>query len=118
MQKISNLVRDIMGVKPGKDCLVEVYIPYFIDGQKKLLDHAIEVMSDCFGGTTLFHANGGWVDADGKLIRDDLYVLRSYCTETELVKNILRLKHLLFKIKNVLDQETVAFSINGTLFFI
>ena len=55
-----------------------VYVPMGLDKSDTVLTEVKEAMAHKFGGVTIVKAEGGWLDAEGKYIKDDIAIVYSY----------------------------------------
>ena len=70
-----------------------------------------------FGGTTTQEAFGGYISSKGDHISEKVYIVRSYCTTTQLEAHFLDVVELGDWLCRELDQESITGEINGKMFF-
>lgn len=69
---------------------------------------------EMFGGLTEYKAKGFWMDNEGKTINENVRILEAYTETLQHDKFISVIR----KIRALLKQESVAYSVNGEMHFV
>lgn len=75
-------------------------------------------LSEMFGGATISIAAGAWMSGEFGLIREQITIVYSYCTDEQLEQHAADVRDLAEQIKRDMQQEAVSVEINGALYFI
>lgn len=86
---------------------------HLINQQAILQEYSI-AMSNIFGGSTAVNAKGCYIMQDGTPVFEDVILLTSFTNTT----NCSEFLKLVNKLKIELEQESVAYIINNTMYFI
>jgi len=79
-----------------------------------VLDHALRVMSRCFGGATAVNGQGAWVNGEGKLVCEPVTVVSSYADHADTGA----MRRLAESVKLLAAQEAVMVEVDGQADFI
>lgn len=101
---------------------VALYVPttIHVDQQADTMKYVSMVQlrfGGWFGGTTTTEALGGYMSSEEKHIGEKVYIVRSYCTTTQLEEYFPDVVALGDRLCQELDQESITGEINGTMFF-
>jgi hypothetical protein len=103
---------------------VEVYVPGTLGDQeldtiehKRWVRTALRTLAVLFGGATAIPAQGSWVDNQGQLIVETVTLVYSH-TDTLSIAQLRAVHQLAAALRNKLNQEAVAVSVDGTLYLI
>lgn len=122
-EKAFNALGDKMLGMMGKPHSVAIYIPTTVDVDTPIdaqiyVQRAGEFLGDCFGGATVSKQRGLW-KSDGKgIVKEDIYVIRSYSDEKSLATNVPKVAGFMKELKIELAQEAMAMDIDGRLVII
>ena len=73
----------------------------------------IGVFARKFGGATAVESIGGWIDSDNNLVVEPVTIVYSYSDDST---SLDWLESYAIQIKRILDQDSVAFEYNNTLY--
>lgn len=85
---------------------------------ERMTETAAGRLSELFGGATISIAAGAWMSAEHGLIREQVQIVYSYCTESQLAEHAADVKELAEQIKREMQQEAVSVEINNALYFV
>lgn len=118
-----NTISNVFG--SGLRSRVAVYIPSTVDAvgsagslSEKMTETAAARLSELFGGATISLAAGAWMSAEHGLIREQVTIVYSYCTEEQLEQAAQEVRSLAEMVRDEMRQEAVSVEINNTLYFI
>jgi len=102
---------------------IKIYIPGTINvnqaiDNSKYIDMALNLFSGFFGGSTKYKAIGTWISPVNGLIKENIDIVESYCTEKQLNENINDILDFCFKLKHELNQENISLEVNNKLYFV
>ena len=104
------------------DSNIKLYIPSNSNGKEfdnsKYVDNALSYFSGIFGGSTSYEALGCWVSNTGKLIKERVIIVQSFCQEKQLKANIEPVIDYAEKLKKELNQEAISLEVNNKLYFV
>lgn len=98
---------------------IEIYLPTKSKGTKvlrKSYRKTIEAMvAEQFGGCTTVKGKGNWIDRNGLLISETVYVITAYCDETKTGNLAARsfVRNLAMRVKFGLSQDCVLITIDN-----
>ena len=103
---------------------VAIYVPSTLNIDKNI-DNSIYVnevtskLCKLFGGATSYNAMGSWFsDELKKVVTEDVTIIYSNCTSTQLENNIFQVWDIANELKNEMSQECISLEINGDLYFV
>lgn len=82
------------------------------------VEQTTQQMSEWFGGADIETHNGAFVAKDGRLVKEPIFWVISYCTTQQLEDRLLQVVFLAKMICRDLKQESVAIIINNTMVLI
>lgn len=102
---------------------VTVYVPATVDidkeiDNKKFVDRAATLLSDCFGGATSTDALGYWTSPTAGLVKEKTTMVFAYASEKDLRNKLDQVIDLCEDLKKEMTQDAIALEINGEMFFI
>lgn len=102
---------------------VTIYVPSTVDvnkktSNKKQVDKMLTEFSQMFGGATSTKALGCWTTEAGKLVKESVTLVYSYCNDIQLESNIQAVIKLAEDLKVEMNQEAISLEVNGDLHFI
>lgn len=120
---MKNTINNIFGA--GLNNRVSIYVPGTAGPAstdpalaEKITAEVAGELSALFGGATISLAAGAWVSADYGLIREDVQIVYSNCTDERLEQYASEVRRIAEHVKSVMEQEAVSVEINGVLYFI
>ncbi len=108
----------------GRTNSVSLYIPTTIDVNTQVdtseyVNRTLAFLGGMFGGATATtKARGVWNSAEAGLVHEDIFIVRSYATQTALDSNLQRIIDYVEQMKVELRQEAMAVEINQKLMLI
>jgi hypothetical protein len=84
----------------------------------RMVEEVAARLSELFGGATISLAAGAWVSEQYGLIREDVQIVYSYCTDEQLEQNAQEVRRMADEVKRVMEQEAVSVEINNALYLI
>lgn len=84
----------------------------------KEVEKTAEMLSKFFGGATSSPALGFWVSETEGLVREKTTLVFAYCAEADLAEHIDEVIDYCENLKKELEQEAVAFELDGTMCFV
>ena len=118
-----NKINEIFGA--GLNNRVAVYVPSTVDAAtadaaaaEKMTENVAAELSQLFGGATISLAAGAWVSADFGLIREDIKIVYSYCSNEQLEKFAPDILRIAEHVKREMSQEAVSVEVNNNLYFV
>ena len=97
-----------------------VYVPMGLDMSDAVLTEVKKSMAHMFGGVTIVKVEGGWIDAEGKYIKDDIAIAYSYYDPEDFtgmaVENFLEVMADI--VRSTLSQDCVSIELDGELHII
>lgn len=115
-------------MKKLKNCItlkskVTVYMPSTVDvnvpiDNEKVVEEALALLSNCFGGATASEALGAWVDSAGNLVKEKVTLCFSFASQEDLNQHIETIYDYCLNLKLRLKQEAIALEVNGELHLI
>lgn len=107
----------------GRTNVVSLYIPTTIDVNTQVdtmpyVERTLAFLGKLFGGATTTQARGVWNSADAGLVGEDIHIVRSYATQTDLDSNLQKIMDYVEGLKQELRQEAMAVEINHKLMLI
>ena len=91
---------------------VEIYIPMNTPKQIGVMDDVFYRFCKEFGGATVNPVVGGWVDAEGKLIKDKIGIIHSFVEKADL-KTEQKLKELAIEVRDTLKEDCILLVLDG-----
>lgn len=115
MKKLNNLFK--LGSK------VTVYVPSTVNVNEQVdnteyVDKVAKCLSKWFGGATSTPARGYWVSEKDGLVKENTTVVFAYTNTEGLEHHIDEVVELCEWLKGTMGQESVAFELNGEMYFI
>ena len=104
----------------GLDQCIEIIVPgtinvsTIIDTSEYAKETAVE-MCKIFGGATIKYSDGLWLSND--IIMEPNKIVSSNCTKKDLDVNISKVFKICSELRHKLNQECIAFSINGVMYY-
>ena len=114
-------------LKNKKNVLTErvaIYVPSTLDIDKKInnsiyVNEVTTKLCKLFGGATSHNARGSWFsDELKKVVTEDVTIVYSNCTSSQLENNIFQVWDIANELKNNMSQECISLEINGELYFV
>lgn len=101
---------------------ISIYIPSTVAvdntaDTSSVLDEAMTLFSELFGGVTVYKALGGWMSREKGLVKEEIHIVSSFSMELS-TSDINIVKQFAQEIKEELKQEAVSIEVNGELLFI
>ena len=102
---------------------VKIYVPSTIDVDKTIdtaqyVDNTLKKLSKAFGGATSYNALGCWESAEKGLIKEHIIVCESFCSQSQLEREIDNIIEYCEDLKRVLKQEAISLEVNNKLYFV
>ena len=102
---------------------VAIYVPSTINVNEECdntqyVKNTIKQLSTWFGGATATPAIGGWVQAAGEVVVENVSIVYSFCTTEQLQAHAEGIIALCESIKHEMGQEAVTLEINGQVKFV
>lgn len=102
---------------------VTVYVPATVDvkkeiDNKKYVEEVATLLSNCFGGATSCPVLGYWNSPSEGLVKEHTTMVYAYCTDADLQEHAEKVIDYCENLKEELMQESIAFEINGEMYFI
>lgn len=102
---------------------VKLYVPSTINVNQtidntKIVESVATALSNWFGGATALKAVGAWVSPQTGLVLENVTIVQSYCTETQLQENIADFINLANRLKKEMTQDAIAIEVNNKLYLI
>lgn len=82
------------------------------------VDRVASLLSSLFGGATASQTLGYWTSPSAGLVKERSTTVLSYCTQSDLEKNIDQVVDLCMELKKELVQDAIALEINGEMYFV
>ncbi len=104
-------------------CSVKIYVPSTMDVKERFdtqiwVDKSLNLLSCIFGGATASKALGAWISNNGELIKENVTMVFSYATQTQLEKGIEEIHDFCLEMKRELSQEAIALEVNNELYLL
>lgn len=102
---------------------ITLYIPSTINinqkiDNKKYVEEAALLLSNCFGGATSCEVLGYWNSPSAGLVKEKTTMVYAYC-DTEGLKNHLdEVIDFCYELKEELKQDSVTLELNGEMHFV
>lgn len=105
------------------DNKVCIYVPSTVNVNTKInngkqVTKTLSFLAGLFGGCTTETARGAWVDQSGALVTEKVNKCYSFCSETQLTKNIPAVLDYCNTLKHEMQQECISLEVNNKLFFV
>ena len=108
------------------DSSVKVTIPSTVDLDQKaseimvdaVVDQAMTIFSELFGGATATPSKGAYLSEDGTLVKEDVIVVESLCPKQDAHFRADSVMDLGAQICEVMKQECVLVQIDGVAHFV
>lgn len=105
---------------------IAVYVPGTVNvtqlaeqKQQAWTDHILDAFGKLFGGSTTVSVTGSWVGLHGKLVREPVNLVYSYCTADDLCPSTQELiVALARRMAYEMGQEAVAMEVDGALYLV
>ena len=105
---------------------VALYVPTTCNVSKQASKQAVierlqaiqRLFANQFGGFTTYQAQGGWVDTNGNLVTEDVFIVKSACTAQKLKESTAWLHNLAARMAKAWKQEAVTLEVDGKLEFV
>ena len=104
---------------------VEIIVPTTIrnisapaDLINQQVEHALRSFAAVAGGATAVEGEGAWLDTKGNLVRESVYNVYAYCTQTQFAWLTKAAYRVAEDIKRAMKQDSVAVVIDGVMKFI
>lgn len=85
---------------------------------ERMTERTAAALSELFGGATISIAAGAWMSAEHGLIREQVQIVYSYCTEQQLADHAADVRRIAEEVRDLMEQEAVSVEINNALYFI
>ena len=95
----------------GTDAAPQELIDYHIK-------NALDTLARVAGGSTAVNAQGAWLDAQGKLVREPVCNVYAYCTEAQFGWLTEAAMRVATEIKETMAQECVGVVIDNVMHFV
>lgn len=107
----------------GRTNQVSIYIPTTVDVNQAAdttayVERTLAFLGQRFGGATTNQARGVWNSDDSGLVGEDIHIVRSYATQTDLDRYLQEILDYVERLKVELRQEAMALEINQKLMLI
>lgn len=109
----------------GRTNAISLYIPTTVDVNASVdttpyVERTLAFLGQLFGGatTTTIKARGVWNSAEVGLVSEDIHIVRSYATQTDLDAHLQQILDYVEQLKQALRQEAMAVEINQKLLLI
>lgn len=112
LQKLSKLNSKISIYIPSTNNVDNYYDNY------QIVDNTLSFLSRLFGGATNNAVEGSYLTSKGKLIKEKINIIYSYCTFNQLEHNQKKILEFCENLKNELSQESIVLEINQEMYFI
>lgn len=119
MDRIAARTKTASAIVADADVLshrVDIYVP--CNNGYSTADHVARSLCAVFGGATAQDVKGYWLDAKGALVKDDIVLVYAHCTAKDLEKNRVYVKALCHKVKIDEAQQSVAYAVDTSMFFV
>lgn len=102
---------------------IGVYIPTTADTEQQTLvstcvEKTVSFMRKIFGSAAQEQVKGLWNSHDAGLVENDIFLVRSYCSQPVLDKHMSEVVDYVENLKQELQQETMALEVNQKLMLI
>ena len=98
---------------------VAVYVPSNSQGHKfdnrPTVRKVSKELARLFGGSTSYQARGSWLNDKGRLINEDITIVKSYCNQALFAKYKKQVIRLGNSLKHDLNQDAISLEFNNTL---
>lgn len=101
------------------DRQIAIYIPS-TNGKRSInparhVDRALALFARLFGGSTAYPARGAWLSESNELVTESISIVESFTTASTLAQYIDQVREYALELKHELNQESIAFKVNGKL---
>lgn len=102
---------------------ITVYIPSTINinqevDNKKQVEDAAVLLSNCFGGATSCEVLGYWNSPSAGLVKERTTMVYAYCSDEDLKNHADKVIDFCLNLKREMKQDSVAMEINGEMYFV
>jgi len=97
------------------DRKVAIYVPV---GYTPVLSMVQKELAEKFGGTTTFHTEGSWIDADGDLVEEGVEVVTSWYSSKEYIRAPAFVIDLAVRVREKAHQDCVAIEVEGEMLIV
>ena len=102
---------------------ITIYVPSTTDINKTIdtteyVEKTASLLSRCFGGSTSTEALGYWQSATAGLVKEKSTMVFSYCSESDIEKNLDDVIDWCEQMRYELKQDAIALELNGIMHFI
>ena len=107
-----------------KNLKLAIYVPSESNGKNLSKELIKEVEKECLiflcdicGGCTIYPGTGIWVNNNREIVRENVLVIQSY-GEIQTFEIFPKMKEFCLKMKEILEQDAIAFEIDNKLHII
>lgn len=102
---------------------VAIYVPSTIDVNKPIDNsefcaYVQRKLSEMFGGATTNEAYGSYVCNNGELLNEKVSIVYSFCSSSQIMKNIESVVQICEYLKKEMSQESILLEVNNKVKFI